>query len=180
LIIVVLVAAGTLAVRFATEIARPLNLSEGIMGNIIGFATLMLYLPSAVGLWRGLQHLADEATSYLVLRRGIFRVRTLERLRNVMRDAILVLLVIVIGLWSIPLVLELLSLGSLATAPLPLATLAVLGFLTFRILARLHRQLIIAFGQTFLGGPARRPAFMSTLMGRAQQRKPSTPRPKSR
>jgi hypothetical protein len=63
----------------------------------------------------------------------------------------IVILVIVIGLWSIPLVLELLALGSLATAPLPLATLAVLGFLTFRILARMHRQLMTAFGQTFLG-----------------------------
>jgi CPA2 family monovalent cation:H+ antiporter-2 len=152
LIIVVLVGTGTLAVRFATEIASPLNLSKGIVGNIIGFATLMLCIPSAIALWRGLQHLSDEATSYLVLRRGVFRVRTWERLRNVMRDSILVLLVIVIGLWSIPLVLELLSLGSLATAPLPLATLAVLGFLTFRILARMHRQLMTTFGQTFLGG----------------------------
>jgi monovalent cation:H+ antiporter-2, CPA2 family len=152
LIIVVLVGTGTLAVRFAMEIAGPFNLSKGIVGNIIGFATLMLCLPSAIALWRGLQHLSDEATSYLVLRRGVFRVRTLERLRNVMRDSILVLLVIVIGLWSIPLMLELLTLGSLATAPLPLATLAVLGFLTFQILARMHRQLMTAFGQTFLGG----------------------------
>ena len=173
LIIVVLVGTGTMIARFATQIAVPLGISEGTVGTITGVGTLLLCLPSAIALWRSLQHLSDEATSHFLLRRRFGGVVARERLRIIIRDSILVLLVIVIGIWTIPLALELLSLGFLA-APLPLLVLAGIGFLAFRILRRMHSQLETSFGQTFAGIE---PANPSPTTPTVQPTPPANPLP---
>jgi hypothetical protein len=149
-IIVVLVATGAFAARFAQEIGAALGIAPVILGNIIGIATLLLCVPSVVAMWRGLRYLSDAATSYVLWRRGAPPAWGQERLRNVIRDAVSAALIIFIGVWSFPLVLGLLDLGDLAT-PLPLVVLAVLVFVAIRTLTRMHRQLVTAVSRTFLG-----------------------------
>jgi CPA2 family monovalent cation:H+ antiporter-2 len=149
-IIVVLVATGAFAARFAQEIGAALGIAPVILGNIIGIATLLLCVPSVVAMWRGLRYLSDAATSYVLWRRGAPPAWGQERLRNVIRDAVSAALIIFIGVWSLPLILELLSLGDLA-APLPLVVLAVLVFVAIRTLTRMHGQLVTAVSRTFLG-----------------------------
>ena len=149
-IIVVLVATGAFAARFAQEIGAALGIGPEILGNIIGVATLLLCVPSVVAMWRGLRYLSDAATSYVLWRRGAPPAWGQERLRNVIRYAVSAALILFIGVWSFPLILELLSLGELA-APLPLVVLAVLVFVAIRTLTHMHGQLVTAVSRTFLG-----------------------------
>jgi len=149
-IIVVLLASGAFAARFGNELSLVLGISTGILGNIIGIATLLLCVPSVVALWRGLRHLSDAATSRLLLRRGGIQGIGHERLRNVARDVASAAVILLIGIWSLPLVLELLSLNSLA-APLPLVVIAALIFIAIRSLTHMHGQLVSAVSRTFLG-----------------------------
>lgn len=150
LIIVVLIGTGTFAARFGGQIAAPLGISRGIIGNIIGLLTLGFCIPSAFAIWRGLQHLTDEVTSHYPIQRRFPAMSSQQTLRNILRDAILTLLVLAIGMWSIPLVLEILSLGSVAL-PVALIILAVIGFIAVRVLAHMHGQLETTFSQTFGG-----------------------------
>ena len=155
LIIVVLVAIGTLGIGFAPQIAHVIAISEGIVGSAIGFATLALCFPSGVAIWRSLHELADRTTTHLILRRrgqaqGVW---VQEALRSIIRDSIMILLIILIGLWSIPFLSELLSLGSLAT-PLPFVILAVLVIVAIRALRSVHGYLVDTFSRTFLGEEA--------------------------
>ncbi len=149
-IIVVLLSTGAFAAQFAQEIGAALGITRGILGNIIGIATLLLCVPSVVALWRGLRHLSDAATSYLLLRRGAPTGWGQDRLRHIIRDAVSTGLILLISIASIPLILELLALDELA-APLPLVVLAVLVFVAIRTLTHLHGQLVTAVSRTFLG-----------------------------
>ena len=151
LITVVLVGAGTLAVRSAEEIASSVGLPGQIVGSIIGITTLARCFPSSVALWRSLRTLADEITTYLLLQRDIFRMWVQARLRVVIRDRILIFLIFLIGLWSMPLVLEGLPLGFLE-APVPLVILAALILVAVRVLTQIHGHLVATFSRTFLGG----------------------------
>ena len=153
LIIVVILATGSFLAGFAPKIAEAIGAPQGIMGTVIGFGTLMLCVPAVVALWRSLRKVADEVTSHLILRNRLFRTWVQESLRNVVRDALLLIFVIVVTLWSLPLIFELLSLGSLA-APIPLIVLAVLAIVAIRTLTDMHRQLVNTFNRTFLGAPS--------------------------
>ncbi len=153
-IIVALVATGAFAARFAQEIGAALGITLGILGNIIVIATLLLCVPSVVALWRGLRHLSDAATSYIMLRRGAPPAWGQERLRSIIRDAVSTALIILIGIWSLPLVLELLALDDELAAPLPLVVLAVLVLVAIRTLTHMHGQLVTAVSRTFLGDAA--------------------------
>jgi CPA2 family monovalent cation:H+ antiporter-2 len=150
LIIVVLIATGTFLARSGDLIAAVLGFQPGIIGTIIGLGTLTLCIPSAVAIWRGLQHLTDEVTSHYPIRCRFPALASQQRLRNVLRDAILMLLVFVIALWSIPLIVEILSLGSLAL-PVALAIIATIGFIALRVLTHMHGQLVTTFSETFVG-----------------------------
>jgi len=153
LIIIVLLAVGAFAARYADDIAEYMPISRQMVGNVIGFGTLMFCAPSAVALWRGLRNLADEVAEYLSSRNRRFRSWVPQVLQQIVRDFTLILAVLFIGLWSLPLATELLSLGSLAT-PLPLAVLGILALVALGTLARMQRQLVGAFGRTFLGPEA--------------------------
>ena len=150
MIIMVLVGIGTFGVGRAPMIASLISVQEGIVGSAIGFATLALCFPSAVAIWRSLQSLADETTAHLILRRRASRVWVQETLRNVIRDSVMIFIIFLIGLWSVPFVSELLSLGGVAI-PVPLVVLAALVYIAVR--SGLHGHLVEAFSRPFLGDP---------------------------
>jgi sterol desaturase/sphingolipid hydroxylase (fatty acid hydroxylase superfamily) len=92
------------------------------------------------------------------LRNRLFRNWVRESLRNLVRDALLLFFIVLVALWSLPLISELLSLGSLA-APVPLVVLVVLAIVAVRTLTDMHRQLVNIFNRTFLGGPVELGSF---------------------
>ena len=150
LIIVVLMAVGTFAISFSGQIGSLIAVPQEIVGSAIGFVTLALCFPSVIAIWRSLHHLADETTAHFILRRATGAVWVQSSLRNVIRDSVMIFLLILVGLWSIPFVGELLSLGGFAV-PVPFLVLSALVFAAIRTLTRIHSQLVDTFSKTFLG-----------------------------
>jgi hypothetical protein len=104
-----------------------------------------------VAIWKSLRILADSLVEYrLPSYLGVADNWTKGNLRAVFRDTALVPILVVPGVWSIPLFSRLLALGSLS-APLSIvfmiSLIAGLVVVTFRI----HRMLNLMFSQTFLG-----------------------------
>jgi CPA2 family monovalent cation:H+ antiporter-2 len=150
-IVIVLIASGTGVLRFTSPLSNLVHLRESLLGLIIGGAVLALCVPSAVAIWRSLRTLTDGITEYVLPSLGsspdVWRGRNLN---VVLRDSILILLLAIPAIWSLPLVSQLLSLGSLST-PLPIllliALIAGLAWTAFQI----HRVLEATFSRTFLG-----------------------------
>jgi CPA2 family monovalent cation:H+ antiporter-2 len=171
LIIVVLIGTGTFLARFGPDLALPLGIPLGIIANFVGLATLTLCIPSAIGIWRGLQTLANAVTSHSLIQRRFPGLASRDRIRNIIRDALLAWLVFVIGIWSIPLLVELLSLGTLAL-PVSLVIVAILGFIAVKTLTHMQAQLETTFSATFVGSTETPPA---SPPGAETLPRPSTP-----
>lgn len=151
-IIALFLVLGTGSVRFTTELSEIVHLSESMLGLIIGGTVLALCIPPGIAMWRSLRTLADALVEYrLPSYLGIADSWTQGNLRAVFRDTALLPILVIPGVWSIPLVSRLVALGSFS-APLPLlmvtAIVAALAVVAFRI----HRVLRELFSQTFPGG----------------------------
>jgi CPA2 family monovalent cation:H+ antiporter-2 len=149
LIVVVLIALGVLGVGVAEKIAGPTGISEGLVASTMAFAALALSFPSAVAIWRGLERLAERSTTDLILRDREPRFWAHGAAKNVVRDALMIVMVFVIGWWVIPAAANVLSLGPL-DVPLPFMVVAALVYVAFRLLHRVHGHLFESFSKTFL------------------------------
>ena len=150
-IIAIFLAIGTASLRFTPQLSGMIHLTEGTIGLMIGGTVLALCVPPAVAIWKSLRTLADSLVEYwLPSYLGLADNSTKGYLRAVFRDTALIPIMVVPGVWSIPLFTRLLALGSLS-APLPIiftiGIMAALVVVTFRI----HRVLKLMFSQTFLG-----------------------------
>ena len=150
MIIVVLIGVGTFAAETAPQIGNLTGLGERVVGFVVGFTTLVFCIPPAYAIWSSLRGLADVVTTHLIVRGRQWAMWVPDILGAVIRDSVMVFIVIIILLWSIPLVFQLLSLGSLAI-PAPFVVLAALAFLGIRSLRRLHGYLEETFERIFLG-----------------------------
>ena len=151
-IIALFLVLGTGSVRFTTQLSEIVHLSESMLGLIIGGTVLALCIPPGIAMWRSLRTLADALVEYrLPSYLGIADSWTQGNLRAVFRDTALLPILVIPGVWSIPLVSRLVALGSFS-APLPIlmvtAIVAALAVVAFRI----HRVLKELFSQTFPGG----------------------------
>ena len=150
-IIATFLALGTGSVRFTSQLSDLVHLSESMLGLIVGGLVLALCIPPAVAIWRSLRTLTDDLVEYrLPGYLGTADSWTRGHLRTVFRDTALLPILIVPGVWSIPLVSKLIALGSFsAPVPIFIATLVVAALVlaTFQI----HRALQGMFSQTFLG-----------------------------
>ena len=150
MIIVVLIGIGTFAAETAPQIGNLTGLGERVVGFVVGFTTLVLCIPPAYAIWSSIRGLADVVTTHLIVRGRQWTMWVPDILGSVIRDSVMVFIVVIIGLWSIPFLFQLLSLGSLAI-PAPFVVLAALAFLGIRSLRRLHGYLEDTFGKIFLG-----------------------------
>ena len=150
MIIVVLIGMGTFAAETAPEIGKLIGLSERVVGFVVGFTTLVFCIPPAFAIWSSIRGLADVVTTHLIVRGRQWAMWVPDILGSVIRDSVMVFIVVILGLWSIPFVFQLLSLGSLAI-PAPFVVLAALAFLGIRSFRRLHGYLEETFGRIFLG-----------------------------
>ncbi|MCE2405553.1 MAG: cation:proton antiporter [Dehalococcoidia bacterium] len=150
-IIVVLITAGTFLVRFVEPLAELVNLQKGVLGLIVGSATIVLCVPAGAILWRQLRVMADALSA------NIFGDRVDSStmwhrgaLRNMFRDSLLAVILIMTAVWTIPLVTELLSLGPLSV-PVPVLLLLAVAVLTGRTIIKVHGLLEETVRRTFLG-----------------------------
>lgn len=150
-IVVLLLAAGTMLLRFTDEFSDLMRLRESIVGLIIGFGTVALCTPSVIALWRELHGLAESLTAYLV--NWGFQTTSiwgLENLQTIIRDSLLAAVAVLVVIWAIPFVFQLLSIGQFAT-PVPILLLGVLVLLTAKAAFKIHAILVATFSRTFLG-----------------------------
>lgn len=150
LIIMVIVGIGTFALHFVEELALLTNIRTDVIGLAFGLLFLTGCIPSFVAIWRSVRALGDEAATYVLSRRPSAKKWRRKALRIVLRDSIVILLSILVGIWFIPFVSSLLSIGSLALA-VPLALLAAILYLVSRSVVDIHGQLEHTFSRTLLG-----------------------------
>lgn len=172
LIVVVLIALGTLGVGLAPRLAGPTGISESLVANMVAFAALALSFPSAVAIWRGLERLAESTTTHVILhdRKPVIWVQGVAR--NVLRDSMMIILIFAIGTWAIPLVAGLLSLGPLGV-PLPFMVVAALVYVAIRFLRQVHGHLVESFSRTFVGGDDAADGQTDETEGRRRRPRPS-------
>jgi len=155
-IIVVVIAIGTLLLHYVLPITQLTHIDEDIVALILGFIVIALCLPSLILTWRNLRLLIDEVSRYVLSHRITARVWKREALRIVLRDSIVIVLTVLVGLWFIPFISRLLLIGS-AAITVPLLILAFLTYILFQSVRHIHRQLERTFGKVLLGGE-----YMST------------------
>ena len=150
-IIAVFLALGTGSLGYTAELSDLVPLSESMWGLVVGSAVLALCVPPAFAIWRSLRTLTDTLVEFRHARFfGTADTWTYASLRQIFRDTALLPILLVPGLWSIPLVLRLLALGSFNV---PLSLLIVAGIVVPLVAAafRIHRVLSPMFTQTLLG-----------------------------
>lgn len=150
-IIAIFLALGTGSVRFTKELSELVHLSESMLGLVIGGIVLALCIPPAVTIWRSLRTLTDSLVDYrLPGYLGTADDWARGNLRTVFRDTALLPILIVPGVWSIPLVSKLIALGSFS-APVPIFVVTVIVAALVLATFQIHRALKVMFSQALLG-----------------------------
>ena len=154
-VIAILLAVGTGAVHLTSSIANPLELSESVIGLIIGGVVVTLSIPPGIMVWRALTQLTEDLTNQMAIWRSVLpdRSRRLAFARLI-QHSLLAAAIIVLAVWTMPLVFELMSIGSLAP-PVSIAIVAVPILLTALAAIRVHRELSRTVMRTFLGDSTR-------------------------
>lgn len=150
LIVMVILGVGAVVIQFVEDLTRLSNIRTDILAVIISALVLVSCAPALFVIWRNVQRLAEEATSYLITRRSSAREWRRERLRIVIRDSIMVVVTLLMALWTIPIVVQLTAIGSYALA-VPLVLVAVVLFLVLGSMRQIHGEVERTFGRVLLG-----------------------------
>ena len=150
-IIAMLLAIGAVALAYTSHLAAAFGRGEGLIGLIIGAAVITLCVPSGLVVWRGVSDLAEKLTDRLVLGRlGPARYERHMAVVRVTQQSLLAVLIVLGVIWVLPMVVQLLAIGSLAT-PLPIVALVVTVLVTARLAVKVHEAVEVAFRRTILG-----------------------------
>ncbi len=146
-----LIGVGTFILSFSSNLGDFLRVEEDIIGLVISASVLALCIPSGVVLWRESRNLADllTASAFRPRTAGSHRWRT-EEVRLLLRDSILGLSAILLGVWAIPLLSRLLALGEFS-APIPIIFIIGVAFVLARSFLKLHSALEGTMERTILG-----------------------------
>lgn len=151
-VIVVSIGLGTFALSYAGELSRGLNTQQGMLGLIVSCLVVLLCIPPSVFIWRALQRMTDGLSAF-IFRRNLSNLRLLNRggLHIILRNSILLAIVVMLVIWSLPLLSQLVVLGSFST---PIAIFALIGVvgLLWRVSFKIHGLMESTFSHTFLGG----------------------------
>ena len=152
-ITVVLIGLGTFALIFASELSSMTGLQEHMLGLAVGGLVMLLCIPPTVFIWRALQKLTDNLSS-AIIKRDMTSINLLGKtdlhLHHIVRDSILIAMITLILIWSLPLISQLIILGSFST-PVPIILLIGLIALLWRVAFKIHKTLVDAFSKAFLG-----------------------------
>ena len=146
-----LIGVGTFILRFSSNLEASTGSEENLIGLIISAVVLALCLPSGVIVWRETRTLADLLTSSAFRPRSAtsHRWRT-EEVRLLLRDSMLAATAVLLGIWALPLLSHLLSLGKLSI-PIPIIFLAGVAFVLGRSVLKVHSALEGTLERTMLG-----------------------------
>ena len=151
-VIVVSIGLGTFALSYAGELSRGLNTQQGMLGLIVSCLVVLLCIPPSIFIWRALQRMTDGLSAF-IFRRNLSNLRLLNRggLHIILRNSILLVIVVLLVIWSLPLLSQLVVLGSFST---PIAIFALIGVvgLLWRVSFKIHGLMESTFSHTFLGG----------------------------
>lgn len=150
LIMAVFVGTGTAALHLVESIAPLIRLRVDITAALLGFLTLALCLPSLVVIWKSLRKIIHEASKTALGGLSSSPLGNRESLRVVLGESIALGLMVVLALWSLPLVLGLFGVGSMALG-VPIVLGAVILYLSVRSVRRIHRWVERSFHQTLEG-----------------------------
>ncbi|MDP3062339.1 MAG: hypothetical protein Q8O40_03850, partial [Chloroflexota bacterium] len=153
-IIMVIVAAATVALGFVRQLSNLGALAPELIGLLLGSAAVVLCVPSAVVVWKELRTLTDGLSRYVFRRSGASsRLSERLRLQHVMRDTLLGIISLLIGVWSIPFLGRLLDIGQWGML-VPALLLVVFLLLMTRAATRVHEALETSMRRTLLGHDA--------------------------
>lgn len=155
--IILLLVMGSVAIRFNEDISELIRVSEQMVGVIIAGIVLALSLPGALGAWWSLRKVTDEVGNYIndtVGQRipGVWVPTTSIYRRGfamIMRDSMLMLVIAVLFIWSLPLLSQLLFLGSIAT-PVAIGVIALVSIVGLYISRKIYRVIAKGLIRTFL------------------------------
>ncbi|MDD5095192.1 MAG: cation:proton antiporter [Dehalococcoidia bacterium] len=140
LVVALIIGTGSLTLQFIDTLSFLKNVRLDIIGICYTLFLLAVCMPSFVIIWRNTRIIVDESTKYILRRRRSPKGWRYETLHVVIRDTMLLALSIFIILWFVPLISDLLAIGSYALA-IPVLFLAFLLFLTVRSVRNIHRKL---------------------------------------
>ena len=149
-IIIILVAVGTLVLRSARDVAEALSFGEDVVGLIIGGVVILFSVPSTLAIWRSTRSLGAAISSRLLAPDSDARGGAGDRVRTAAIDAVSIVLIVFVALWTLPLLFELFALGGLAIA-VPISVIAIGAAMTTSLAFKVHRLLEATFGRTFFG-----------------------------
>ena len=156
-VIILLLFVGNVALRFNEDIADLVHLSPEWVGLIMGGGALALALPASIGVWWSLRKLTGEVGNYInnsiarrLPRAGVPPSSVYRRgFAMIMRDGLLLILMIVLFIWSLPLLSQLLFLGSIAT-PVTLGVLGLVSIAALYVSRKIYLVLARGLIRTFL------------------------------
>lgn len=150
-IIVMLIAAGTIAHDFAQQASQLFGISAGLVDLMLGGILVAVCIPSVLAIWHNLGSLTEEVMKFILppWRRAPDNV-TRQNLRRVIRNSLLIIILVLPAVGSLPFTIHLFLEGGVF-APLVAIVLLVVGagvaFAAFQI----HGTLEASFRRTFLG-----------------------------
>ena len=156
-IIILLLFVGSVVIRFSGDISELMRIGQETVGLIIGGAVLALALPAFIGMWWALRRLSNEVGNYInnsVARRApavalppssVYR----RGFAMIMRDGLLLISIVVLFIWSIPLLSQLLFLGSTAT-PVALGVIAIVSVAGLYVSRKIYKVIARGLIRTFL------------------------------
>ncbi len=156
-VIILLLIVGSVVMRFNEGISEVINVSEQTVGLVIGGTVIALGFPASIGIWWSLRKVADGVGAYVndsIAQRipgGILPPSSTYRrgFALIMRDGLLLLLMLVVFIWSIPLVSQLLFLGSITT-PVTIGVIVLISVAVLYVSRKIYRVIARGLIRTFL------------------------------
>lgn len=156
-VIILLLIIGSVVMRFNEDISDVIRVSEQTVGLVIGGAVIALAFPASIGIWWSLRKIADGVGAYIndnVAQRipgaNLSPNSTYRRgFALIMRDGLLLLLMLVVFIWSIPLISQLLFLGSITT-PVTIAAIFLVSIAGLYVSTKIYKVIARGLIRTFL------------------------------
>ncbi len=150
-IILVVIGLGTASLRFTIELSSLIHVSKSLLGLVVGGSVVALCVPPGWAIWCSLRRLSDEIAEYVYPgTRGLPFPMSSNNIKVVVQYSIVFLLLAVPGIWSIPFISQLISLGNVS-APLPILLAVALAAGLVWAGFQIHEVLETAFSRSLLG-----------------------------
>lgn len=156
-VIILLLIVGSVVMRFNEGISEAINVSEETVGLVIGGTVIVLGFPASIGIWWSLRKVTDGVGAYIndsiaqgIPGRILSPSSTYRRgFALIMRDALLLLLMLLMFIWSVPLVSQLLFLGSITT-PVTIGAIMLVSIALLYVSSKIYRVIARGLIRTFL------------------------------